>query len=103
MSALYARLFIHWCGVINSSPAPHDRIAIEYIIAEGDLVTVRSIWTGTYSGTYRDMKVPAPVAVKVIYPNTYRVANGRIGDNYWATDRLALAEALGFTLTPPAR
>ena len=78
------------------------RIAIDFMVAEGDLVTVRSIWTGTYTGEYRGMVVPTPKPVRVIYTNIYRIRDGRVTDNYFVSDRLVLAEQLGFILSPPA-
>lgn len=78
------------------------QIVIDFMVAEGDLVTVRSIWTGTYTGEYRGVAVPTPTPVRVIYTNIYRIKDGRVTDNYFVSDQLVLAEQLGFTLSPPA-
>lgn len=75
------------------------KISIDGMLAEGDLVSVRSTWTGTYSGGYRGMEISAPKPVTVRYSNTYRIANGKIVENWASYDRLALAEQLGFDLT----
>lgn len=77
---------------------PDRKISIDGIVAEGDLVSVRSTWTGTYSGGYRGMEIVAPKPVTVRYSNTYRIANGKIVENWASYDRLALAEQLGFDL-----
>ena len=77
------------------------RIVIDVILAEGDLVAVRSTWSGLYSGNYRGLTVATPRRISVHYTNIYRIAGGRIVENWFATDRLALAEQLGYTLTPP--
>jgi predicted ester cyclase/ketosteroid isomerase-like protein len=77
---------------------PDRKISIEAIVAEGDLVSVRSTWTGTYSGGYRGMEIATPKPVTVRYSNTYRIADGRIVENWASYDRLALAEQLGFDL-----
>lgn len=77
---------------------PDRKISIDGMVAEGDLVTVRSTWTGTYTGAYRGMDIAAPKPVTVRYVNIYRIANGRIVENWASYDRLALAEQLGFDL-----
>lgn len=77
---------------------PDRKIGIDMIMAEGDLVTVRSTWTGTYTGGYRGMEIAASKPVTVRYVNIYRIANGRIVENWASYDRLALAEQLGFEL-----
>jgi predicted SnoaL-like aldol condensation-catalyzing enzyme len=76
------------------------KIDIELIVAEGDLVTVRSTWSGKYTGTYRGTAVKE-TDVAVIYTNIYRIVDGRIVENWVASDRLYLAEQLGMKLTPP--
>lgn len=79
---------------------PDRKISIDMVMAEGDLVAVRSIWTGTYTGTYRGMVLAAPTPVTVRYVNIYRIANGRIVENWASYDRLHLAEQLGYALNP---
>jgi predicted ester cyclase len=74
-------------------------ITIDLILAEGDLVTVRSTWTGKYTGTYRGMPV-ADKDVVMIYTNVYRIAGGKIVENWVGMDRFALAEQLGMKLAP---
>jgi len=41
------------------------------MIAEGDLVYVRSTWSGSYTGTFRGVAVSGR-AVTVVYSNVYR-------------------------------
>jgi len=76
------------------------KIDIELLLAEGDLVTVRWTWSGKYSGTYRGMAIKEK-DVAVIYTNIYRIVDGRIVENWVASDRLGLAEQLGMKLAPP--
>lgn len=76
-------------------------ISIDYIMAEGDLVTVRSTWRGTYSGVVRDVPINGKDVV-VYYTNTYRLKEGRVVENWAAYDRLHLLEQLGFGVSPPA-
>lgn len=77
------------------------RIVIDVILAEGDLVTVRSTWSGLYSGSFRGLAVATPRRISVHYTNIYRIEDGRIAENWFVADRLALAEQLGYTLAPP--
>jgi predicted ester cyclase len=70
------------------------------MVAEGDLVTVRTMWSGKYTGTYRGTAVKEK-DVTVIYTNIYRIVDGRIVENWVGSDRLYLAEQLGMTLTRP--
>jgi predicted ester cyclase len=76
-------------------------ITIDFMMAEGDLVTVRSTWRGKYTDVMRDVPISGKDVV-VHYTNTYRLANGRIVENWAAYDRLHLLEQLGFVVTPPA-
>jgi len=84
------------CAALNPR-----KITIDLILAEGDLVTVRSTWTGKYTGTYRGTPVTGK-DVEVIYTNVYRIVGGRIVENWVGADRLALAEQLGMKLAPAA-
>ena len=65
------------------------------------MVAVRSTWSGKYSGTVRGTTV-AGKDVSVTYTNFYRIAGGKIVENWYQQDSLSLAEQLGFTLMPPA-
>jgi predicted ester cyclase len=76
-------------------------ITIDFMMAEGDLVTVRSTWRGKYTDVMRDVRISGKDVV-VYYTNTYRLANGRIVENWAAYDRLHLLEQLGFVVTRPA-
>ena len=77
------------------------KIAIEVMLAEGDLVAVRSTWTGLYTGTVRGVAIVGkPVAL--VYTNIYRVAGGRIVENWAVADGASLAKQLGFVIAPPA-
>jgi predicted ester cyclase len=76
-------------------------ITIDFMMAEGDLVTVRSTWRGKYTDVMRDVPISGKDVV-VHYTNTYRIADGRIVENWAAYDRLHLLEQLGFVMKPPA-
>jgi ketosteroid isomerase-like protein len=76
------------------------QITVDFMVAEGDLVTVRSIMRATQSGQYHDMP-PSGKQVTISYINVYRIRNHRIVENWVAVDRLSLMEQLGRKLCPP--
>lgn len=75
------------------------KITIDLLLSDGDLVAVRSTWSGKYSGTIRGMAVPEK-DVSILYTNIYRIADGKIVENWYQSDNLSLAEQLGMKLTP---
>jgi ketosteroid isomerase-like protein len=77
----------------------HRKITIDMMFAEGDLVYVRSTWSGSYTGTFKGVAVSGR-DVTVVYSNVYRVVDGRVRDNWFVSDRLSLAEQLGMKLIP---
>ena len=81
---------------------PEQRnIVIDVMVAEGELVSVRSTWSGLYTGTARGVSFRQK-PVTLVYFNIYRVSGGRIRENWAEFDRMSLAEQLGFQVTPPA-
>lgn len=84
------------CAALN----PRN-ISIDFIMAEGDLVTVRSTWRGKYTGVARNVTISGKDIV-VYYTNTYRLKDGHIVENWAAYDRQHLLEQLGFGVSPPA-
>ena len=68
------------------------------MLAEGDLVAVRSTWSGIYTGTFRGTRVDGKT-VNIIYSNIYRVVDGKIRENWANADRLSLAEQFGMQLS----
>ena len=90
-----------WYGQSHSgvrAAFPDLHIEIEDIIAEGDLVAIHMIWSGTHMGEFRGI---APTGKHVSWGNTAfrRVANGMIVEG-WGTmaiwrQMLALGADLG--------
>lgn len=76
------------------------RITIDQIVAEGDLVAVRSTWSGTFSGDFRGAKVSGK-PVTVSFQNIYRLSRGKIYENWAIPDVASLEQQLGFTISPP--
>jgi hypothetical protein len=77
------------------------KIVIDVMVAESDLVSIRSTWSGLYTGTIRGVSFHQK-PVTLVYFNIYRVSAGRIRENWAEFDSMSLAEQLGFQLTPPA-
>lgn len=75
------------------------KITIDMLLSDGDMVAVRSTWSGKYSGTIRGMAVPEK-DVSIVYTNIYRIADGKIVENWYQSDNLSLAEQLGMKLMP---
>jgi ketosteroid isomerase-like protein len=73
------------------------KISLDVILAEGDLVAVRSTWSGIYTGTFRGTRVDGK-KVSIVYSNIYRVIDGKICENWANVDRLSLAEQFGMQL-----
>src|SRR6202453_866106 len=77
------------------------KIVFDVMVAESDLVSIRSTWSGLYTGTLRGVSFHH-ARVTLVYFNIYRVSGGRIRENWAEYDRMSLAEQLGFQVTPPA-
>jgi ketosteroid isomerase-like protein len=75
------------------------KITIDLLLSDGDMVAVRSTWSGKYSGTVQGNAV-ADKNVSVVYVNIYRIADGKIVENWYLSDSLSLAEQLGMRLAP---
>lgn len=76
-------------------------IRIEQMVADGEMVAVRSRWSGLYTGAVHGAQVKDK-KVSVVYTNFYRIAGGRIVENWYLADNMTLAEQLGFSMTAPA-
>jgi steroid delta-isomerase-like uncharacterized protein len=67
---------------------------VRQIIAEGDLVFVRTVWTGTHSKEY--MGVPASgKRVEVANIDIYRMANGKFVEHWDIPDYMAVFKQIG--------
>jgi len=69
------------------------------MLAEDDLVAVGSTWSGLFTGVFRGTQVTGK-QVTVVYTNIYRVAGGRISENWASADHLALVDQLGMKVVP---
>jgi steroid delta-isomerase-like uncharacterized protein len=64
---------------------PDLRVKIEDIVAEGDLVAVRAVWTGTHRGVFAPMPLPPTNRTGRLSGMVFwRVRDGKIVER-WAT------------------
>jgi ketosteroid isomerase-like protein len=77
------------------------KIVIDVMVAESDLVSVRSTWSGLYTDKVRGVSFRQK-PVTLVYFNIYRVSGGRIRENWAEYDRMSMAEQLGFQVAPPS-
>jgi steroid delta-isomerase-like uncharacterized protein len=90
-----------WKGIITSYfvAFPDMRVTLEDDLAEDDRVAIRYTWTGTQRGPF--MGIPATGRL-VRVPGTafFRVANGRIAEEWHLDDVLGLLQQLGAIPAP---
>jgi predicted ester cyclase len=86
-------------GVLEASKnfrasIPDLRAEIEELLVVADRAVVRYIFTGHFSGTFKDLKGDGrEISFRAV--DVYRVQNGQISDNWHLEDNLALMEQLG--------
>ena len=71
----------------------------EDVLADGDRVIVRHHWTGTNKGPFFGMP-PTGKSVKVAGMNIYRLAGGKIAEEWWGEDIYGLMVQLGVVKAP---
>jgi predicted ester cyclase len=78
---------------------PDLRVTIEELVAEGDKVAVRRSYAGTHRGEL--LGIPATgKQVRLGGISIFRLAGGRIAEQWEQLDRLALLQQLGVVPTP---
>lgn len=73
---------------------PDLQTTIEDLIAEGDKVAVRQTWRGTHTGNF--LGIP-PTGKQVVFTSTefYRVAGGKLAEEWVELDMLGLLQQFG--------
>jgi predicted ester cyclase len=86
-------------GVLEASKSfraaiPDLRAEIEELLVVNDRAVVRYIFTGHFTGTFKDLKGDGrEIGFRAV--DIYRVQNGQISDNWHLEDNLALMQQLG--------
>jgi steroid delta-isomerase-like uncharacterized protein len=76
------------------SAIPDLRAEIEELLVVNDRVVVRYIFTGHFTGTFKNVKGDGrEISFRAV--DIYRVQNGQISDNWHLEDNLSLMQQLG--------
>jgi steroid delta-isomerase-like uncharacterized protein len=78
---------------------PDLRVTIEELVAEGDRVAVRRSYEGTHQGELLGVP-PTGKHVRISGISIFRLAGGKIAEQWEQLDRLALMQQLGALPTP---
>ena len=73
---------------------------IQDIVAEGDKIVVRTLWTGTQDGPFLGLP-PSGRKLKFTTADFFRIENGKLAEHWDVVDSLPRAIALG--LVPPPK
>jgi steroid delta-isomerase-like uncharacterized protein len=90
-----------WKEIISSYFAafPDMRVTLEDDLAEDDRVAIRYSWNGTHRGTFMGVSATGRF-VRVPGAVVFRVANGRIAEEWHLDDVLGLLQQLGAIPAP---
>lgn len=81
------------------SAFPDLQITLEDVIEEGDRVAARFTWTATHREAFMGI-LPTGRRVTVGGINIYRIAGGRIAEEWWSEDVFGLLQQLGAVPSP---
>jgi predicted ester cyclase len=84
---------------------PDLRFSIDWQLAEGDMVATHWTFRGTHLGTYATPRATVPPTGRRVTwrgAHTFRLADGRIVQEWLTVDGMSLLEQLGATVTLPA-
>jgi steroid delta-isomerase-like uncharacterized protein len=82
----------HVSNVMKLIPDSHCRV--EHVIAEGDMVVLRLITTGTHQGRYGDVE-PTGRRLEFQAVELLRIVDGQIVESWHSYDRLTLLTQMG--------
>jgi predicted ester cyclase len=81
-------------GVMTA--VPDSRWTVSDILADGDRVSVRITWSGTYDGPrFRGVDIPGPKRFSVEHIHIYHVADGKLAEHWVVRDDLSMLYQLG--------
>ena len=82
---------------------PDYKVSIEQEIAEGDLVVQRSISSGTQTGAFEALGLPATgKQVSTVGVFIFRIDNGKIAELWGTADAMGMMQQLGVIPVPGA-
>jgi steroid delta-isomerase-like uncharacterized protein len=81
------------------SAFPDLKITIDDIIAEGDKVVVRGIWSGTHKGEFMGIP-PTGKSVSFGVIDIVRIVGGKVVEHWGQMDTLRMMQQLGVIATP---
>lgn len=81
---------------------PDRRMLVEDIICEGDKVAVRVMQQGTHKSVFQGIN-PTGKQVNVTAIAIFRVADGKIAEEWLSSDRLGLLQQIGAFPQPQSR
>ena len=73
---------------------PDGQMTIENLLAEGDQVAVRWIYSGTHTGNFMNLP-PTGKPFSAQGVNIFRIVDGRIAENWASFDMMGLLQQLG--------
>jgi steroid delta-isomerase-like uncharacterized protein len=76
------------------SAFPDMRVTLEDILAEGDKVVTRGVFTGTHKGAFMGVP-PSGASIQVKFIDIWRVENDRVAENWVRLDQLGLMQQVG--------
>lgn len=76
---------------------PDHHFTVDDLVAEGDKVAIRWTMRGTHSGELRDIR-PTGKKVTLTGMSIFRVAGGKIAEDWVSPDTLGLLQQLGAVL-----
>jgi steroid delta-isomerase-like uncharacterized protein len=77
---------------------PDLHVTIERLVAEGEWVVMRGVWSGTHLGTMQTVYGPMEATgreMKWDGTHLFRIADGRIAEAFYQTDWLTFYQQLG--------
>ena len=81
------------------SAFPDLAVKLEDVLEDGDKVVARYTWRGTHRGAFFGVAATGRT-VEVAGTSIYRVAGGKIAEEWWLEDMLGLMQQLGAVPTP---
>jgi len=81
------------------SAFPDLKITIDDIIAEGDKVVVRGIWSGTHKGEFMGIP-PTDKSVSFGVIDIVRIVGGKVVEHWGQMEPLRMMQQLGVIATP---